>query len=56
MIWFYTSLSCPELNLIKDKIPVLGLDIVERLVEHEVTTTTRIIGVEPVGSVNGLPV
>ena len=22
--------SCPELNLIKDKIPVLGLDIVER--------------------------
>ena len=25
-----TSLSCPELNLIKDQIPVLGLDIIER--------------------------
>ena len=26
------SYSCPELNLIKDKIPVPGLDIVERQV------------------------
>ena len=26
----YTSYSCPEMNLIKDKIPVLGLDIIER--------------------------
>ena len=30
MIYSNKSLSCPELNLIKDKTPVLGLDIVER--------------------------
>ena len=30
MIYSNRSLSCPELNLIKDKTPVLGLDIVER--------------------------
>ena len=28
----WTAGSCPELNLIKDKIPVLRLDIVERQV------------------------
>ena len=28
----YTSQFCPNLNLIKDKTPVLGLDIVERQV------------------------
>ena len=28
----YTSQFCPKLNLIKDKIPVIGLDIVERQV------------------------
>ena len=28
----YTSQICPKLNLFKDKIPVLGLDIVERQV------------------------
>ena len=30
MIWSNKSMSWFELNLIKDKIPVLGLDIVER--------------------------
>ena len=29
---YYTSQFCPNLNLIKDKIPVIGLDIVERQV------------------------
>ena len=28
----FTSQFCPKSNLIKDKIPVLGLDIVERQV------------------------
>ena len=32
LLTHYTSLSCPESNPIKDKIPVLGLDIVERQV------------------------
>ena len=33
----YTSQFCPNLNLIKDKIPVLGLDIVERQVQFSST-------------------
>ena len=31
----YTSQSCPKSNLIKDKIPVLGLDIVECQVQFK---------------------
>ena len=44
--WSYTSQFCPKLNLIKDKIPVLGLNIVERQVQLLTLLSHKVLTVE----------